>query len=86
MDPTNTTESTVALKKLNDKIAKDTIRVFAIQLNLGDGLTLAVKVWQALWAKCFFNLRVLYGMNIIILYFSLEWFDQKNRLASKSFS
>ena len=44
MDPTNTTESTVALKKLNDKIAKDTIRVFAIQLNLGDGLTLAVKL------------------------------------------
>lgn len=36
-------ESTVALKKLNVKIANDSDRVFAVQINVGDGFTLVVK-------------------------------------------
>jgi len=35
--------STVALRKLNDKIAKDS-RVMAVQMNVGDGLTLCTKL------------------------------------------
>lgn len=35
---------TVALKTLNDKIARDSGRVFAVQMNIGDGYTLAVKL------------------------------------------
>ena len=34
---------TVALRKLNDKIAKDS-RVMAVQMNVGDGVTLCTKL------------------------------------------
>ncbi len=37
-------QDTVALKTLNDKIARDSGRVFAVQMNIGDGYTLAVKL------------------------------------------
>ena len=37
-------ESTKALKRLNDKLAKDSLRSFVVQLNVGDGYTLAVKL------------------------------------------
>ena len=37
-------EDTVVLKKLNDKIAADTERVFAVQLCVGDGNTVVVKL------------------------------------------
>ena len=37
-------ESTMALKRLNDKLAKDSLRSFVVQLNVGDGYTLAVKL------------------------------------------
>ena len=33
----------LAIKKLNDKLAKDSARSFVVQLNVGDGYTLAVK-------------------------------------------
>ena len=36
-------ESTKALKMLNDKLAKDTKRSFVVQINVGDGYTIAVK-------------------------------------------
>ena len=31
-------------KKFNDKLAKDSLRSFVVQLNLADGYTLAVKL------------------------------------------
>jgi len=37
-------ESTKALKMLNDKLAKDTKRSFVVQINVGDGYTIAVKL------------------------------------------
>ena len=36
-------QSTKALKMLNDKLAKDTKRSFVVQINVGDGYTIAVK-------------------------------------------
>lgn len=34
----------MAIRRLNDKIAADVSRVFAVQMNIGDGYTLAVKL------------------------------------------
>ena len=43
-DSGDNTEGTVALRKLNDKLANDTGRVHAVQLNVGDGYTMVVKL------------------------------------------
>lgn len=37
-------EETLALKRLNDKLAKDQDRSFVVQINVGDGYTIAVKL------------------------------------------
>ena len=37
-------DSTLALKRLNDKLAKDQDRSFVVQLNVGDGYTIALKL------------------------------------------
>ena len=37
-------EDTEALRKLNDKLVNDTKRVHVVQLNIGDGYTLATKL------------------------------------------
>ena len=44
LDPNAKESSTLALQALNDKIALDTSRVFAVQLNIGDGYTLVSKL------------------------------------------
>ena len=38
-------EDVVALRKLNEKLRDDTGRVFVVQINIGDGYTLATKLW-----------------------------------------
>ena len=43
-DPEACDEDTLALKHLNDKLAKDQNRSFVVQLNVGDGYTIAVKL------------------------------------------
>merc|ERR1712029_102533 len=40
----STDPDTVALQKLNEKLANDKERVFVVQLNIGDGYTLATKI------------------------------------------
>merc|ERR1711962_20981 len=42
IDDSDTSEDTMALKALNDKIAKDD-RVFAVLVNVGDGLNMVTK-------------------------------------------
>ena len=37
-------DTTLVLKRLNDKLAKDHDRSFVVQLNVGDGYTIAVKL------------------------------------------
>ena len=37
-------DSTLAMKHLNDKLARDQDRSFVVQLNVGDGYTIAVKL------------------------------------------
>ena len=44
LDLEKNSESLVALRKLNKKLRDDTTRVFVVQLNLGDGYTLATKL------------------------------------------
>ena len=44
LDLEKKSESLVALRKLNKKLRDDTTRVFVVQLNLGDGYTLATKL------------------------------------------
>ena len=43
-DSGDTTEDTQALRKLNHKLANDVARVHVVQLNVGDGYTMAVKI------------------------------------------
>ena len=43
-DSGDTTEDTEALRKLNEKLAHDVDRVHVVQLNVGDGYTMAVKL------------------------------------------
>ena len=43
-DPEACDEDTLALKHLNDKLARDQNRSFVVQLNVGDGYTIAVKL------------------------------------------
>ena len=43
-DSGDTTEDTEALRKLNAKLANDVSRVHVVQLNVGDGYTMAVKL------------------------------------------
>lgn len=43
-DSGDTTEDTEALRKLNHKLANDVARVHVVQLNVGDGYTMAVKI------------------------------------------
>ena len=43
-DSGDTTEDTVALRNLNTKLANDVKRVHVVQLNVGDGYTMAVKL------------------------------------------
>ena len=43
-DSGDTTEDTDALRKLNHKLANDVARVHVVQLNVGDGYTMAVKI------------------------------------------
>ena len=42
--PEDCDEDTLALKRLNDKLAKDHGRAYVVQLNVGDGYTIAVKL------------------------------------------
>ena len=44
LDLEKNSESLVAMRKLNKKLRDDTTRVFVVQLNLGDGYTLATKL------------------------------------------
>ena len=44
LDPNKNSEDDVALKKLNAKLRDDTSRVFVVQVNIGDGYTLATKL------------------------------------------
>ena len=43
-DSGDTSDSTQALRRLNDKLANDVNRVHVVQLNVGDGYTMAVKL------------------------------------------
>lgn len=43
-DSGDTTESTEALRKLNTKLANDVDRVHVVQINVGDGYTIATKL------------------------------------------
>ena len=43
-DSGDTTESTEALRRLNVKLANDVGRVHVVQLNVGDGYTIATKL------------------------------------------
>ena len=43
-DSGDNTEDTEALRRLNDKLANDIGRVHAVQLNVGDGYTMVVKL------------------------------------------
>ena len=43
-DSGDTTEDTAALRRLNEKLAHDVNRVHVVQLNVGDGYTMAVKL------------------------------------------
>ena len=43
-DSGDTSEDTEALRRLNNKLANDVGRVYVVQLNVGDGYTMAVKL------------------------------------------
>ena len=43
-DSGDTSDDTEALRKLNEKLAHDIDRVHVVQLNVGDGYTMAVKL------------------------------------------
>ena len=44
LDPNKNSDGVVALRKLNQKLQEDTSRVFVVQVNIGDGYTLATKL------------------------------------------
>ena len=44
LDETNQDPDLVAIRKINIKLAQDTKRVFVVQLNIGDGYTIATKI------------------------------------------
>ena len=44
LEETSSDDRTPFIKALNDKIAKDVSRVHAVQMNIGDGYTMVVKL------------------------------------------
>ena len=44
LDLEDNCEDVVAIRKLNQKLRDDTSRVFVVQINIGDGYTLATKL------------------------------------------